>query len=387
MKTSDVIIIGAGAAGLTAAAHLVQRGRRVIVLEMGNAPARKVAISGGGRCNFTNMSAGVDKYFGLNPDFVRGALARVQPDDVLQWMREHNLTWVEKSPGQLFCASGAGDIIRALMSDAKNAEIIFNTTVQTVTKCDNHFILDTNTQKDAYKCESVIVATGGTSFATVGCADTGYKIAKQFGHKIIPVRPALCAIATDVFSPDLSGISIWAQIRIGRVQISDSLLFTHFGIGGPMAYRASVRNLDDDIHIDLCPGMDVYKYLRDAKQTDGKKSLKTLLSGLLPARVAEYFASNNTKNIADYRDEDVKSVAIKINDTVIPRDKIKLHTLASAEVVRGGIDTREISSKTMESRLCSGLFFAGEVTDIAGDLGGFNLHWAWASGTVAGENA
>ncbi len=384
MKNADVIIIGAGAAGLVAAAAATAHGQRVIVLDMGNAPARKVAVSGGGRCNFTNTAAAVDRYFGNNPNFVRGALSRVRPNDILDWARGHNLDWFEKTPGQYFCSNGAAAVVRALMRDARDAEIIFNTTARGATWVDGKFVIDADNGE--YTATSVIIATGGTSFATHGVSDIGYKIAKHFGHKIVPPRPALCGIATDVFGAVLAGISQMATIRVGRTQITDSLLFTHFGIGGPATYRATVRNLDDDIHIDLAPGTDVYMYLKHAKQTNGKKSLKSLLTGVLPTRVAEHFAGDDTRNIADYRDNDIRAIGTAVNDTVISRGTFRLHNLASAEVVRGGIDTREISSKTMESVLRPGLYFAGEVMDVAGDLGGFNLHWAWASGRVAGQN-
>lgn len=385
MKQYDVIIIGAGAAGLSAARTAIARGRRVVVLDMGAAPARKVMASGGGRCNFTNTAATSDRYFGQNPEFVRGALARVSPDDILKWMQNHNLEYVEKAPGQYFCASGAADVVDALTHDANGAKIVLNATVLNISKRDDTFIIQT--QNDLYTGKSVIVATGGISFPTLVVSDLGYKIAKQFGHKIVPVRPALCAIATNAFSPELAGISIPVEIRIGRARINDSLLFTHFGIGGPAVYRATVRDIGDDICINLLPRIDVYEFLRNAKRTDGRKSLQNILAAELPLRLARWIAGTDVKNIADYKDTELKNIANRICNIIIPRAAIKLHGMPSAEVVRGGVATVDVSSKTMESKFCTGLYFAGEVLDIAGDLGGFNLQWAWASGIVAGMNA
>lgn len=385
MNTYDVIIIGSGASGMFAAAAAVQRGRSIAIIDMGVAPARKVAVSGGGRCNFTNTAAARDTYFGENPDFVRGVLARVTPNDILTWAAQHGLRTVEKASGQYFCATGAADIVRALQSDIRGAKQILNTTVVNVTKSDDIFTVHTNNGE--IKSRAVIVASGGVSFPTLGVTDIGYKIAKSFGHKIVPVRPALCAIATDVFSNDLSGISVRAQIQIGKSEINDSLLFTHFGIGGPAAYRATVRDINSDIKINLLPNTNVFELLKSAKTTRGKKSVQSVLGAYLPTRVAKWAIGDVTKNIADYKDTELQQIANKINNIVIPRGNYKLHGMQSAEVVRGGVSTAEISPKTMESKLCSGLFLAGEVIDIAGDLGGFNLHWAWATGRIAGQNA
>lgn len=385
MKKYDVIIIGAGAAGLMAAHAAIARGRRAAVFDMGASAARKVMASGGGRCNFTNLAAGRDRYFGENPDFVRGAISRVTPGDILEWMRVHNLTWVEKAAGQYFCASGAADIVSALMHDAAGAEIMLNTPVCDVSRTDDQFIVKTATGDHA--ADAVIIATGGESFPSLGVSDIGYRIAKKFGHKIVPVRPALCAIATNAFNGAPAGASLQVEITIGREVIYDSMLFTHFGIGGPAIYRATARNMDTGIKINLMPGADAYEILRAARISSGRKSMHTVLSAYMPARIARWITNDSDKNIADYNDASLKQIATRIQNIDIPASDIKLHGMQSAEVVRGGVDTRQVSSKTMESKLCPGLFFAGEVLDIAGDLGGFNLHWAWASGRVAGENA
>ncbi len=379
------MIIGAGASGMAAAHVALARGRNVAVIDMGNTPLRKVAASGGGRCNFTNAAAGHNRYFGENPDFVRGPLARVTCDDVLDWARRHNIAWTEKSAGQYFCADGARAIIDALIADARAAKIIQNDAVESVEFTDGQFII--HAASGDYVAASVIVATGGVSFPTLGTSDIGYKIAKHFGHKIVPVRPALCAIATDAFPDTLAGISLPVKIAIGRDVIADDMLFTHVGIGGPAVYRATVRNSDAAWIINLMPNANTFDILSRAKRTDGRRNVATILGQYMPARVAQWIARGDARNIADIRDTDLRQVALRVQHIVIARDAYTYHGLRSAEVVRGGVATDQISSRTMESKLRSGLFFAGEVIDITGDLGGFNLHWAWASGTIAGANA
>jgi predicted Rossmann fold flavoprotein len=381
MKRYDVIIVGAGAAGLSAAGVLVARGKRVVVFDMGKTPGRKIMASGGGRCNITNLAVRYDRYFGENRDFVRGAVSRVSPCDIIDWADAHSIKLVEKSAGQYFCADGAGVVLDALMDDACGTNFVYNTSVSKVEKKGDDFIVN------GCVAGAVIVATGGTSFGALGVSDAGYKIARQFGHKIIPVRPALCALAYVGALSELAGVSLDAQIRIGKNAVRDSLLFTHFGIGGPVAYRASLYDVHDGIYIDLLPGVNVLDELRKAKIAQGKKSVAGVLSQWLPARVAKWITGDDVRNIADIKDSEIAQIAERVSKMYISGDKIKYHNLSSAEVVRGGVDTNEVSSKTMESKLCPGLFFVGEVLDVAGDLGGFNLHWAWASGRVAGENA
>lgn len=385
MTKYDVAIIGGGAAGLAAAGALIARGRRTVILDMGSRPARKVAVSGGGRCNFTNAAASHTRYFGQNPSFVRGALARVTPDDILDWAANHNLGVTRKAPGQYFCADGADAVVRALTRDARGADIVTGVTASRVSKSGDDFIICTESKN--IHAQSIIVATGGISFDTLGVSDAGYKIARTFGHKIEPPRPALCAINTNAFPSDWAGVTMPVVIKYGARSVTDDILFTHFGIGGPAAYRASIADLNTDLHINFMPGMDAFEYLRGTKQKYGKKSLQSVLAMTVPARVARYFGTELSGNIADIPDSLLRPIAAKLSDTVLQAGTWRHHGMAAAEVTYGGVSTRDISSKTMESKLCKGLFFAGEVLDITGDLGGFNLHWAWASGRVAGENA
>ena len=262
--------------------------------------------------------------------------------------------------------------------------MVMNTSVIDIDKHGNTFTV--HTSNGDMCCGAVIVATGGTSFATLGVSDIGLKIAKKFGHKIVPMRPALCAIQTNAFDAELSGISLPVSIRIGRETIRDDMLFTHTGVGGPAIYRTTVRDIEREIIINMAPDTDVYEFLRKIKQTNGKKTIGGAISMILPERVSRWICGDKSATrIADMRDAELHNIAERINNVVVPLSNIKYHTLASAEVVRGGVDTADVSSKTMESKLCAGLYFAGEVLDIAGDLGGFNLQWAWASGFVAGN--
>ena len=383
MRNYDVIIIGAGAAGIFAASYAIKRGHTVAIIDMGDTPARKVAASGGGRCNFTNIAANYERYFGNNKSFVRGALARFSPNNMIEWMHAHKLDIVEKLPGQYFCANGANAVVHALISDVRDADIFTKTTVIDVNKNTTDFIIETTGGE--FMGKKVIIATGGTSFETLGVSDIGHKIAKKFGHKIVPVRPALCAIATTAFSSELMGISLPVSIKVEHETIRDDMLFTHFGIGGPAVYRATVRDIKSGIIINLCPNDDIYEYLKHSKHTDGRRTVAAILAKKLPVRVAKWICGNVDNRIADLRDSDLKNIADSINHFMIPSSDIKYHNLTSAEVVRGGVDTSDVSSKTMESSLCPGLYFVGEVLDIAGDLGGFNLQWAWASGFTAGN--
>lgn len=381
MKIFDTIIIGAGAAGLMAAIQLTQRKKSILILDMGDNPARKVAISGGGNCNFTNMRADHAHYFGKNPRFVMSALSQFSPRDTLNWVKSHDIEYVEKEPGRYFCKNGANEIVNGLLCDIGNTPIKYNTNVIDLEKTGDIFVMKTD--NGVFNALSVIVATGGVSYPHLGVSDIGQKIAKKFGHKIEPVRPALCAIKTKSFGTDLAGISLPVEITVGKQKIADNLLFTHFGIGGPAVYRATVINSKEMV-INFAPEIDAFETLKNVKQKNGKKSVSNIIATILPNKLA-HFLCDDTRNIADIRDSELKQIANTINHFEI-NDGTAIG-FQSAEVMIGGISTDKISSKTMESVLCAKLYFVGEVLDVAGDLGGFNIQWAFSSGFVAGNNA
>ena len=381
MKKYDVIIIGCGASGLMAALQLQKRKKSVLILDMGNAPARKITISGGGHCNFTNTHADSAHYYGKNPQFVKSALAQFSPYDTLNWVKSHNIKYVEREPGRYFCKNDASDILNALIYDIKNTEIKLNTNVIDIEKSGDKFIIKTNAG-DFYTT-SVIVATGGISYPNLQVSNIGHIIAKKFGHKIEPPRPALCAIKTAMFDNALAGVSVPVEIQVEKHKIVDNLLFTHFGIGGPATYRATLINSKHMI-INFAPNTDIFELLKSAKQTNGKKSVHNIIANILPNKLAA-FLCHDTRNIADLRDTELKQIANRINQFEIS-DGTAIG-FQSAEITFGGVSVDKISSKTMESQICSGLFFVGEVMDITGDLGGYNIQWAFSSGFVAGNNA
>lgn len=381
MKNYDVIIVGCGASGLMAAAQLYHRKKSVLIIDMGDAPARKVAISGGGKCNFTNTKADFTHYFGKNPRFVMSALAQRTPKDTLDWAKSHKIKFVEREPGRYFCKDDAKEVLNALLNDIGNTEIKFNTTTETVEKSGDRFSVKTN--NGDFWANSVIVATGGVSYPHLSVSNIGHIIAKKFGHKIEPMRPALCAMKTKVFSSELAGISLPVEIAVGKSKLSGDLLFTHFGIGGPVVYRTTLL-CPQKMQINFAPDTDVFEFLKKAKQTNGKKTVANTLSEIMPNKLAHFFC-DDMRHIADFRDNELKQIAERIKKFEI--NDANTIGFQSAEVTMGGISTDKISSKTMESQICSGLYFTGEVMDITGDLGGFNLQWAFSSGFVAGLNA
>lgn len=381
MKNFDVVIIGCGAAGLMAAAQLVRRKKSVLIVDMGDSPARKVAISGGGKCNFTNTSADFTHYFGKNPRFVMSALSQWSPQDTLDWARSHKIKFVEREHGRYFCKDDADEVLGALLQDIGKTEIKYNTNVNTLEKSGDEFFV--RTDRGEFRTNSVIVATGGVSYPHLGVSNIGHVIAKHFGHKIEPVRPALCAIKTKRLSPQLAGISLPAEIKIGKTKLTGDLLFTHFGIGGPVVYRATLFGMQK-MQINFASNIDVLEFLRNAKHANGKKTAANILAEFLPNKLAHFFC-DDTRHIADLRDSELRQIAESINKFEI--DDATAIGFQSAEVTMGGVSTDKVSSKTMESQLCDGLYFAGEVVDVTGDLGGYNLQWAFSSGFVAGTNA
>jgi len=384
----DVIIIGAGAAGLFCAIEAGKRGRRVAVLEHASSVGKKIAISGGGRCNFTNTNCSAQNFLSQNPNFCKSALARFSPQDFISLVEKHRIPYHEKKLGQLFCDGSSREIIQMLIDEceAVGVEIILNFDVESISSLENFVVAS----KDlTFTAESLVIATGGLSIPTLGASDFGLRIAKQFGLKVIEPRPGLVPLAYDESHPeglkDLSGLSVDALVSHGRIEFRENLLLTHRGLSGPSILQiSSYWRPGNAIEIDLLPDID----LADLLATDQTSTeLSTILSRFLPRRFAmlwsELYAP--TKPLRQFSKHEIQMVAERIHHWQLPFNRTE--GFRKAEVTVGGIDTNELSSKTMEVNKVRGLYFIGEVVDVTGWLGGYNFQWAWASGFAAGQYA
>jgi predicted Rossmann fold flavoprotein len=383
----DVIVVGAGAAGLMCAMVAGKRGRSVLVLEHAERPGKKILISGGGRCNFTNLHATAENYLSGNPDFCKSALARYTPADFLRLVEQHGIAWHEKKLGQLFCDVSSRQIVEMLLKECEAArvELRLNCRVNAVRR-NGGFVLETSL--GAFECGSLVIATGGLSFPKLGATDFGYRIAEQFGLRIIPPQPGLVPLtfgdAEQRAFGELSGVSLDAKVTAGGASFREHLLFTHRGLSGPAILQIS-NYLGDGglIALDLLPDQPARELLLAERGTN--KELKTLLGQFLPQRFAqqwcECYAASKPMN--RYTAPELEEIARRLQRWEITPAGTEGY--AKAEVTRGGVDTGELSSKTMEARRAGGLYFIGEVVDVTGWLGGYNFQWAWASGHAAGQ--
>lgn len=383
----DVIIIGAGASGLSCAISALRNGKSVAILEHNGMSLKKVAISGGGKCNFTNINTDYSHYLSENPHFVISALKQFTPQNFIDLLHSYKIKFYEKAQGQLFLSSSSQAIMDMLMKEAKKANFFYKTEIKNISKENNFFTIATTNQ--VLQSKSLVVATGGMSYPNIGASDLGYKIAKQFGLKIIPYRPALVPfnldneLLKDVYK--LRGISVNAQISCNNFSIKESILFTHFGLSGPGILQiSSYWHKDEEIIINLLPDVDLYQKLLSLKNSSQKKKLKKIIGEYFPERLVEFLVNDNDVFIAEASNKTLQKIADKVNNwKVIPTSTRGFDV---AEVTSGGVDTNEISSQTMEAKKVSGLFFVGEVLDVTGQLGGYNLQWAWSSGFAAGKN-
>lgn len=390
MKSLDVIIIGAGAAGLMCATRAGKRGRTVLVLDHAEKPAEKIRISGGGRCNFTNREVGPENFLSNNPRFCVSALSRYTPGDFIALVEEHGIAWHEKTLGQLFCDGSAGQIIDMLLSEAATAGVTIQTSthITDIVKISDGFHLQTD--RGDYDCTSLVVASGGPSIPKMGASDFGYALARQFALKVVLPKAGLVGLTFEeslcARMKKLAGVSLDVSVHCAKVTFSEALLFTHKGLSGPAILQiSSYWSKGQEIAIDLAPGIDVFASLKDAKTNQPRQEPTAALSDLLPKRLAQAIANESglEGRLADIPDKKLKSLARSVNDwRVTPKGS---EGFRSAEVTVGGIDTNELSSKTFEAKKVPGLYFIGEVIDVTGHLGGFNFQWAWASGHAAGE--
>jgi len=385
----DVIIIGAGASGLFCATECGKRGRSVLVLDHADRICSKVLISGGGRCNFTNLSVTPEHYLSGNPHFCRSALARFTPQDVLALLRKHGVAYYEKEAGQLFCLRSSREIVNLLQSECSEArvEIRLKHRIMKVHKEDAFLVA---TDQGAFCSDSLVVATGGLSYHELGASGLGHALAWQFGLSVTELKPGLVPFtftsADEKAFHGLAGISLNASVTCGGRTFAGMLLFTHRGLSGPVVLQASSYwKKGMPLVIDLFPGIDIGGVLLAERRS--RMELKTFLGRYFPKRFADTWCEVNSpsKPLIQYSDKDLRRI-----EELLHRWQIAPHGtegFARAEVTVGGVDTEGVSSKTMEAKTTKGLFFVGEVLDVSGHLGGYNLHWAWASGHAAGQYA
>ncbi|BCH65012.1 hypothetical protein RvVAT039_22280 [Agrobacterium vitis] len=391
-KRVDVVVIGAGAAGMMAAIRAGQRGRSVAVLDHAKAPGEKIRISGGGRCNFTNIHTGPKQYLSSNPHFAKSALARFTPADFIAMVERHRIGWHEKTLGQLFCDDSAKDIIRMLLEEmrAAGAKLHMQTDIRAVEKTLDGFRVETS--EGAIACQSLIIATGGKSIPKMGATGFAYRLAEQFGLALVETRPALVPLTLEPglleeLAP-LSGMAVDALVRHGKTEFREALLFTHRGLSGPAILQiSSYWREGDAITLSLQPELDFLDLLKTARRDNGRQAVQTVLGQYLPKRLAQYWTERHglEKPLADLSDKVLAGITDALRNWQIkPAGSEGYRT---AEVTLGGIDTQALDSKTMQVKAVPGLYFIGEAVDVTGWLGGYNFQWAWASGHAAGHAA
>ena len=385
----DVVIIGAGAAGMMCAIEAGNRGRKVILLDHAKKIGEKIRISGGGRCNFTNIYSHPKKFISLNPDFIISALKQYTHENFISLMNKHHIKFHEKKLGQLFCDDSAQQIIDMLKFEClqANVTLINNISIDSIYKSD-FFITKTKTMN--YESESLVIATGGLSVPKIGATKFGYEVAKQFDLNIINTIPALVPLTFNANilekCKELSGLSLETTVSFEKIKFDEGMLFTHRGLSGPSILQiSSYWKLGREIKINLSPNRDIFNFLQEKKEINPKQEIVSIISELVPKRLAIIICHNLkiSGRIADMSKKLIVKISDSINNWIIkPTGSEGYRT---AEVTLGGVDTKELSSKTMMSKKNEGLYFIGEVVDVTGHLGGYNFQWAWSSGYVAGQ--
>lgn len=392
MTETDVIIIGAGASGLMCAIEAGKRGRRVLVIDHANKAGKKILMSGGGRCNFTNLSIEPQNYLSHNPHFCKSALSRYSQWDFLSLVTRYQIPHHERAHGQLFCNDSARDILTMLLTECENAGVVIkiDTSIDSLSKSADGFHLITSAGR--FACQSLVVASGGLSIPKMGATPFGYKIAEQFG---IPVRPTYAGLVPFTLQPEdkekfsaLSGIAVPCVVSNQKQHFAENLLFTHRGLSGPAILQiSSYWRPGEKVEINLLPHSDLAQELKTQRQQKQKSKLKTVLEAYLPKRLLSCLLSEQSLNttLPDMSDKHIDQIAEQINCwTIKPNGTEGYRT---AEVTCGGVDCDALSSQTMESKNVPGLYFIGEVVDVTGWLGGYNFQWAWSSGWCAGQRA
>jgi len=386
----DVVVIGAGAAGMMCAIEAGRRRRRVLIIDHAKAAGEKIRISGGGRCNFTNLHTAPGAFLSDNPRFCISALKRYTPADLIALVDRHGIAWHEKTLGQLFCDDSARQFVDMLLAEMRGAgaTVRLNTSVQTITRTADGFVLEIDGA--SIPCQSVVVATGGKSIPKMGATGFAYDVARRFGLRVTPTRPALVPLT---FEPGLlgrlqplAGVSVDVAVRCGKAGFEEAMLFTHRGLSGPAILQiSSYWREGEAIEIDMAPGVSLFDTLRAARSTQGRQAAHTVLAERLPRRLAQMIADDAgaSGNLADASDKTLRRIAEAVNAWRVK--PVGSEGYRTAEVTLGGVDTRDLDSRTMAAKEVPGLYFIGEAVDVTGWLGGYNFQWAWASGWCAGQ--
>lgn len=386
----DAVILGAGAAGLMAGIVAARRGKRVLILDHARTAGEKIRISGGGRCNFTNLNTSAKNYLSSNPRFCISALKAYTPADFLKLVESHGIGWHEKTVGQLFCDESARDIVAMLLAELEEAggRLQMGTEIKGVERRDGLFHVATG--RGSEKARALVVATGGKSIPKMGATGLGYDIARQFGLEVLPTRAGLVPLtfsdSQKSFAAGLAGLSVDAEVRFGKVMFREGLLFTHRGLSGPSILQiSSYWQEGNPVTINLAPGANCLESLMAARKSNPKQDVATSLSDILPKRLAR--AIIEREGIKGHIAEQGDKLLRKLDEAVHRWQVIPVGTegYRTAEVTLGGVDTKALSSKTMQANDVPGLYFIGEVVDVTGQLGGYNFQWAWASGAAAGR--
>ena len=388
----DVIVVGAGAAGMMSAIQAGKRGRKVLLIDHAKKIGEKIRISGGGRCNFTNVNTHPSKFISRNPKFIISALSQYTQNDFIKLIKKHNIKFHEKKLGQLFCDESAQQIIDMLLLECQIANVVLKKeiVITNIGKQNGQYFITVNSDK--YFCDSLIIATGGLSVPKIGASKLGYDIAKKFNLNIVETLPALVPLTFNekllAMCKELSGLSLEAVVFFNKTFFQEGMLFTHRGLSGPSILQiSSYWKLGANIKINLAPKLDIFKILENEKKYNPKQDISNIITEILPKRLAYTIcqANNVSGNISELSKKILKQLSESINAWVI--NPTGSEGYRTAEVTLGGVDTNEISSKTMMSIKNPGLFFIGEVVDVTGHLGGYNFQWAWSSGYVAGQYA
>ncbi len=381
----DLIIIGAGASGIMAAASALKHNKTVLVIDNQNAPLRKVRISGGGRCNFTNLDMSADHYISENPHFIKSAIKQFSVYDFLAEMDKNNIPYYEKKLGQIFCKNKSSDIINYLLEQSKAADFSFNTDISSLQKKNNVFEIETS--KGCFNSTSVIIATGGISCPKLGVSNFAAETAKNFGMNVIDYSPALVPFRLQNPYIELAGTSLFCKTSIGKKFFYDDMLFTHKGLSGPAILKiSSYWSKGISIGIDLLPNANIKQIINQEKYSKSEQAIQSFMKNYFSAKVASwilYQTDIDNKNIKELSNRQIELLYNFIHLFTIKPVADMGYDIA--EISKGGIDTKELSSKTFETNKVSGLYFTGEAIDIAGDLGGYNIWFAFASGFIAGK--